>query len=278
MLGKYSSTHVILLCLFVAVISLYLRNLVYQDHLTPVGGMVERGRTLSGPLLLAYHERPPYYMTTPDNTLAGLVGTVAYTALLESSLPFTLQEMPPQRQLDLLENNLEHLCAVGWFKNPTRERFARFTLPLFQDMPIAVIIRPATRLPASDITLQAMLGRPDLTLLLRSSYYYGKDIDEAIKSNSPSAIVTDGDTGRMLEMLDAGRGDYFLATTEEARAAISAHAAPERFRLLHPPDVPKGDMRYLMCSLLVTDEEIALLNKGISAARRLLDAGEPTPQ
>jgi len=46
-----------------------------------------------------------------------------------------------------------------------------------------------------------------------------------------------------------------------------AHAGEHgpRLRLLHPPDMPHGPERYLMCTRAVPDEVIARLNKAIAA-------------
>lgn len=268
MLERLSPRTVIALCLAIAFGSLFLRTIVYLDRDQAAGG--GGSRPLAGevsPIVLAYHERPPYYVTGHDETLTGLVGEPALSVFHRSGLRFTLQRMPSKRQLTSITHNRERICAVGWFKNPEREQFARFTLPLYQDRPTVVVTRSELALARQKPTLKALLADTNLVLLTKSGYSYGAYVDALLRQNSPDQETTTGSTDQMLAMVKTGKADYFLAAAEEAEAAIAASGEPARYILYTPGDSPAGNLRYLMCSQQVTQAEIDRINSAISATK-----------
>ena len=266
MLGRFPSRTIIIICLLIAIGSLFLRNIVYIGHSRVSGTQVGKEQQAgSAPIILAYNERPPYYITSNDHVLSGLIGEIALSAFRRSGLPYTLQKMPPKRQMNNVENNHERLCALGWFKTPKREEFASFSLPLYQDLPTVVVTRADITFSPPALTLAELFKRTDLNLLAQSGYSYGPYVDEALRQHNPASVTTTGNATEMLEMIDSGKADYFFAATEEANEAITANRNPNHFHLILPRDMPLGNHRYFMCSKQVTPEEIGQLNAAITA-------------
>jgi hypothetical protein len=174
-------------------------------------------------------------------------------------------KMPPKRQLSSIQSNSERICGVGWFKSPEREMFARFTNPLYQDQPTAVLIRADIADDFISSTTHDLFTSPDLTLLLKSGYSYGGFIDGKLKKHSPRTVTTTGTTQRMLDMIAKGQADYFFLPTDEAETLLTGTETPQLFRLLELPEMPHGDTRYIMCSKQVTENEIDALNKAMTA-------------
>jgi len=265
MLERVPSRTVIIICLLIAVGSLFLRNLVYLGHTkSSVSAENDGPRRHSTPIILAYHERPPYYVTGSDNFLTGLVGEPALSAFRRSGLQFVVQKMPSRRQQNSVHNNKERICAVGWFKTPEREQFARFTLPLYQDLPTVVITRADLAATLGEPTLTALFGRQDLTLLIKSGYSYGSHIDQALQLDPPPFVTTTGNTSQMIAMVGSGKADYFFAAAEEAVELIAASSTPDKYRQVVLGDVPQGNKRHLMCSRQVQPAEIEKLNRAIA--------------
>lgn len=264
MLGKITARIVIALCLFVAVCTLFLRDIVYHNGEQADLAQVDTGRSYTAPpIILAYHERPPYYVTGEDNLLTGLVGGPARTAFQRSGLQFSIQRMPPGRQLNSIQNNTERICAVGWFKTPEREHYARFTWPLYQDKSSSMLTRADIELSSPNPTIHEVFATADLRLLTKQGYSYGEYIDSALQQTPPAIVTTNGSTGKMLEMIAAGKADYAVMATEEAEDAIVTSGMPEIFRLVELRDVPQGNKRHIMCSRQVEPEEISRLNSAI---------------
>lgn len=81
MLGSLSTRTVIGICLFVAVCTLFLRTIVYHGQVKPAVSTTGKDQSPASPLIiLAYHDRPPYYVTGRDQYLTGLVGKPAVAA------------------------------------------------------------------------------------------------------------------------------------------------------------------------------------------------------
>lgn len=266
MLGRFPSRTIIIACLLIGIGSLFLRNIVYIDRkvISEAANSTQQATT-APPIILAYYERPPYYTTGSDHVLSGLVGEIGLTVFRRSRLPYSLQIMPPKRQLKNVETNHERLCALGWFKTPDREEFAIFSRPIYQDLPTAVVTRAGITISPAAPTLAELLQRTDLTLLTQSGYSYGAHVDEALRRYRPATVNTTGNATQMLKMIDSGKADYFIVAAEEADEALGISSNPNNFHLLLPRDMPEGNLRYFMCSKQVTPEEMGLLNAAITA-------------
>lgn len=264
MLGNFSSRSVITLCLFVAICTIFLRGIVYHDlnQVTPPEGEA-KGDTAA--ITLVYHERQPFYLTGPDNTLTGLVGKPAVSVFEKSGLDYTLLIMPPSRVLKTIKTNSERICGVGWFTTYERQLYASFTEPVYRDRPITALTRTNNSHLAPDLTLTQLLTTPNLNLLVKKGYSYGSKIDEEIKEHSPVIIQTTGDTEQMLDMIATGRADYFFIAAEAAEILIAESKTPELFRTIKLSDMPLGNSRHIMCSKQVTEAEIERLNQAIAA-------------
>jgi hypothetical protein len=65
----------------------------------------------------------------------------------------------------------------------------------------------------------------------------------------------------MLQMIQAGRADYFFISQEEAEVLIAASGSPPKhFKYIRFIDMPKGNKRYIMFSPLIEDEIISEIN------------------
>jgi uncharacterized protein (TIGR02285 family) len=255
---------VITICLFVAISAIFLRGFVYHDLSQADIPETEESSGQSS-IILAYHERQPFYITGADNMLTGLVGTPAISAFVRSGLEYTLAIMPPSRVLKSIKNNRERICGVGWFQTPERQLYASFTETIYRDLPITVLTRADTTTLGTDLTLSDLLTTPNLTLLIKKGYSYGNTIDNGLTEHSPTLVHTTGDTPQMLEMIATGKADYFFIAAEAASILITESTTPELFRIIELRDMPLGNTRYIMCSKQVTETEIESLNQAISA-------------
>ena len=78
------------------------------------------------PIFLHYNERVPYLITTPDGVV-GLTASQAALVFKKAGIPFKWKKTPSKRQMIVLKNNENCDCLVGWFKNPDREKFCKYT-------------------------------------------------------------------------------------------------------------------------------------------------------
>lgn len=213
------------------------------------------------PLKILYNERPPY-MVARGREVTGLTADAAVYALRKAGVPYQWVEIPSARQLFMLQENKERLAALGWYRNPERERFAKFSSHLYTDRQIAVLARmDNTKVAAAD-SVADLLGNRDITLLAKSGYSYGRFLDEQIAKLEPRITRVTVENLSMIRMIGARRADYMFIAPEEAEATLDQSGVPPRdLRLITFPDMPPGEFRYLMFSLKVDDETIRRINR-----------------
>lgn len=214
---------------------------------------------------LAYNDRPPYIVALPDGSAAGLTATPAANAFRSAGIPVTWKKVPTNRQLAELKENTGRQCAIGWFKNPEREQYFKFTKAIYRDRPTVLIAGRHFSAQPNE-TLHGLLLRKDVHVLVKDKFSYGAYIDGLLASLKPQTVITTNENIQMVEMIRIGRADFMFAAEEEARYLIEqAGFKPGDFRIIRLPDVPPGERRYIICSKMVEDEVIARLNAAIDA-------------
>ena len=220
------------------------------------------------PLTVLFSERSPYASQGPGAEVTGLTADPAAYALRKAGIPFRWVLAPPPRQLLKLEENQTRLAALGWFKNPERERYARFSRPLYQDRQIVVLALADNRRIAAARTLRELLADPSLGCLMKLGYSYGKDLDDRIVLAHPEVLTVSVENISMVQMIHAGRADYMFIAPEEAQGVIrQAGLKAGDFQLRVFPDMPRGEKRYLMFSRKVDEDTIKAINKYLDEFR-----------
>ena len=216
------------------------------------------------PIQLYYFERIPYAAENDQGEVTGLSATPAAEAFKKAGIPFQWKKMPFKRQLVTIKHNKKRACGIGWFKNPEREAFARYTDAIYQDKPAITISRKGNVALKQHSILQNLLKDKNVKLLVKDGFSYGAYIDGLIEKYDPKMVVATSTNVQMLQMILAGRADYFFTSEEEAEHMIkSAGYSVSQFQLQHYSDMPPGNRRYITCSQQVSPETIDLLNRAL---------------
>jgi len=217
------------------------------------------------PVQLYYYERIPYAVKDNQGEVSGLCATPAANAFKKAGIPFQWKKMPFKRQLVTIKHNKKKACGIGWFKNPEREAFARYTDAIYQDKPAITISRKGNQALQRHQDLNTLLNDKNVKLLVKDGFSYGTYIDGLIKKNDPEVVVVATSTNiQMLQMILADRADYYFTSEEEAEHMImNAGYEVSQFQLQHYSDMPAGNRRYITCSQQVTPEIIELLNRAL---------------
>jgi len=217
-------------------------------------------------LVLYWNARPPY-MFRVEESIVGLTASIAVEALESAGISYEFQEVPSNRQIADVQANRLPVAALGWFRNPEREAYAKFSAPIYRDNPYVVVYRRNNAAMAGMRTLDELFKNENLDLVVKSGYSYGAWIDKKIIEQSPSRIVISSESTGMIKMINAGRGDYMFMAPEETSVLIAAAGLDESlFSTTVLPDIPSGENRYLMYSKQVGDGIIARVDAGIAAA------------
>lgn len=220
------------------------------------------------PLLISYIEKPPYYYTDAQGVPRGFLIERIRQVMAEIRLEIRLESRPPNRAVQELKTSQEMQCSLGWFKTDDRERFARFTLPLYFDRPLIAVTVPAR---ASDLKkaggLAGLLALPGVRVGAVAGYSYGDTVDRQLAALGERTDRGPSPSSNLAKLV-AGRFDLALFNTEDLDYLVSQ--SPElgsSIVRLELPDVPPGKARYLMCSLGVDTALISRVNQAISQLR-----------
>jgi len=208
-----------------------------------------------------YHERPPYYVGKNNGVVGGIVGERATQALSSAGIPYFFRRIPATRQLKMIERNLRKTCALGWFKNPAREAFAKFSKPIYRDKPMVMLVRRNEPKTADKTSLLQLAESPDLRMGVKLGYSYGAIIDRMIDRLKPHVVIASQDNAGMMRMLLGKRFDYVFVAAEEAPGILER--VGKAIISVTLSDAPPGNRRYIICTKRVGDDLMGRLNRAI---------------
>ena len=171
--------------------------------------------TASIPLRLVYQERPPYTAQRPGGGVEGLVASPISQALTRAGVVFRWELTPSQRQLLLVQTGQEPVCAVGWFRNPEREKLGRFSRPVYRDLPMGALVRADVPL-ADGVALATTLASGKQTVLTKEGFSYGAEVDQWLSTPGVRRVSTGSEPLQLVRMLLASRADMLLVAGASA--------------------------------------------------------------
>ena len=208
----------------------------------------------------------------PDLPMADRVATW----VRRGGLAIRWEPVPFKRSLQDLQRNQAPLCVLGVFDTPERRRFARFSLPIYQEEQQVFITarRAAPALRAQPDARAAVLA-PQLQLLVYDGVAYGGPLDAWIGARQPPPVRATAGTSRLATMLARGHADFTISVASELRE-LQARGEPDATQLeaVLLPGMPPPPQRHLACSLKVPP---AWLQR-FDAAVRAHPLPEPRPQ
>ena len=220
--------------------------------------------------IIAFH-RPPYYTFTNDKA-GGLLIDAVCRVLDAARIPYHVAEMPPKRILMYLEQDADaYACSPGWYRTREREEFARFSAPIYRNLPPVAVLRADMAHRASGGKGLPALLSAELRLVLRGGFSYGGAIDEALARSRAPIYRSTADNGALLEMLASGRYDMTLMEQEEAAELLRLSPRLQRALVLVPLAQPGGQAgqapqtRHLMCGRGVDEALMQRIDDAIAS-------------
>ncbi len=223
------------------------------------------------PLLLLYRDKPPYSYTE-DRLPKGLLIEQSRAVFAAAGLAIHMEEAPLKRIQLELQANERPVCSPGWYKLPERELYARFSLPMSQDLPHLVLAGPrSAEAVRAHRSLASLLADSRLRMAVVDGISYGSELDGYIKQQAPAPLRATVTPVQLTRMLAAGRADYMFMDREDylwlaRQGEVSKLLSPLSF-----PDMPAGLQRHMMCSRKTPEGVL----QAIDAAIRSL--GMPKP-
>lgn len=213
---------------------------------------------------LLLQDRAPYYIPRAGQAPLGLVVEPLRQALEEAGLPHHFELIPALRQLLLIEDGARLVCGVGWFHNAERAAKGRFSRALYQDLPLAMLVREGHGWIAP-LRMSEALEDGSASLLVKSGFSYGPAFDRLLAARAPQPPGVAGEMAVVARMLAAGRADWTPMAQEEAQWLAERQPG---VRLLRFSDAPAGNRRHLYCNKAVPDEWLRRLDAALPELKR----------
>ncbi|MBB2484958.1 transporter substrate-binding domain-containing protein [Mitsuaria sp. WAJ17] len=224
-------------------------------------------------LTLLYRDKPPYSYTE-DRQPKGLLIEQSRAVLAAAGITAQMEEAPLKRiQLELQAND-RPLCSPGWYKLPERELYARFSLPMSQDLPHMVLFGPRSAAAVrAHRSLASLMADPTLRMAVVDGISYGGELDALIRQQTPPPLRATVTPVQLTRMLAAGRADYMFMDREDYLWLSRQGEVSSKLGALSFPDLPAGLQRHMMCSRKTPDATM----QAIDAAIRSLGMPKPPP-
>lgn len=218
------------------------------------------------PLIVTYLERPPYYWTENGHA-KGFLLELTRRILDQAGVPATYVPLPPKRILDDLRHNPAASCSIGWFRNPEREAYANFSLPIYRDKPLVLLTtKEQANLFHAHHALRDVFRDPSLIMAQVASFSYGETVDRLQKEILVRNLTVSTSQSVLPQLIAQGRASYMLVAPEEIPTLLrSARLDPDLFVELPMEDIPAGNLRYLICSKKVPQSDLARIDAAINA-------------
>lgn len=218
-------------------------------------------------LTIEYRDKPPYTFTEGGRP-AGFLMERTVKLLKRAGIPAHFVEVPIRRTLMNLQANQAPLCAPGLYKNPEREAFARFSLPMHRDRPHVVLAHASVAAQIRAIPRVAQLFA-DTTLQpgQLEGVSYGAQFDQYLATAARPPIRAQLTVMQLARMVGAHRVDYMLIDEEDLGwLRRDPEFTPLPLVRIAFGDAPRGELRYLACSQLVPPQTMDRINQAIREA------------
>lgn len=218
-------------------------------------------------VLMVYPEREPFYVTKPDGSVTGLVADPVNAAFAKMGVPINWQLLPFNRVLLMLKKNSAPVCSPGWYKNPEREEYARFSSAIYADQALIGLTR--SDFPVKQgISAKELFEQKGIQFLAKTSFSYGAYLDELIKKKPVQEVqITSAPTvSNLVKMIAKSRADFTVVTQEEVAMWVKQEGyIMSDFKVLVFSDVPAFEKRYILCSKAVSEKFMVDLDSAILA-------------
>ncbi|CAM3988772.1 substrate-binding periplasmic protein [Roseateles saccharophilus] len=215
-------------------------------------------------LTIEYRDKPPYTYTEGGRP-AGFLLERTIKLLKRAGIQARYAEVPIRRTLMNLQANQSALCSPGLYKNPEREAYARFSLPIHRDRPHVVLAHADAVAQIRAIPRVAQLfADTSLQPGLLEGASYGLQLDQYLATAARPPIRAQLTVMQLARMVGAHRMDYMLIDEEDLGwLRRDPEFTPLPLVRIAFADAPRGELRYLGCSQQVGPQTMDRINRAI---------------
>lgn len=196
-------------------------------------------------IVYVYH-RPPFLTALPNEQGGALVEmtlmVLEQVGLKARLVPSTFTEI-----LAIFREGTPFACAPGFYRTPDRERFSRFSAPIYRQLPPALIVRREHAARATTQRSVDALLTSGLRVVLSEGYWYGPWLASALRRTGYTPARTRDDAEMVLRSIIDRTHDLTFMGYEEAMHLLHTRDDLHAHLVTRPvPDAPEGEPRCLM--------------------------------
>lgn len=216
------------------------------------------------PIKVIYIEYPPYYQTNPGGEPGGIIVDRVRRLFDRAGISYVFSLVPSKRVMLEMQSGAATV-SIGWFKTAEREKFAKFSLPIYMNKPVGVFMLRDNEHRIAPFDSFATLMDTRLFKIGRIDGHSEGEYMDSILMKYPQQIVwLPGDEVQLIKMLAAKRFDFILLPPEEVEVLVkSAGYEMENFILKTMSDIPDGNARYIMYSKSIEDTLVEHIDRMI---------------
>ncbi|HRE15760.1 MAG TPA: transporter substrate-binding domain-containing protein, partial [Rhodocyclaceae bacterium] len=160
---------------------------------------------------MTFPDKPPYYYVHGGQP-KGFLHDRARDILSDAGISVVFAERPAKRALYEVSAARDPVCSLGWFRNGEREQFAQFSLPIYRDAPVRLLMtqRHAAELK-SYRTLHALLQDTRLRLGVVEGFSYGEATDALLKAYENKVMRAPVTVRQLMQMVAHDQSSRFEA-------------------------------------------------------------------
>lgn len=216
-------------------------------------------------LQVLYIDYPPYYTTTADGKPSGLIVDIARRVFARAGVEATFTCLPSKRVILAVQEGAP-VASLGWFKTAEREKFAQFSLPVYVNKPVEVVmLQSAAGKFAPFTSLKDLVASRQLTIGRIDGHSEGTYLDQLLANYAPQTVWVTEEKVRLIRMLKNRRFDFTLLPPEEVEVLVEASGlAMSEFARQTMRDIPLGNARHIIYSRTIDPALITRIDAAIA--------------
>lgn len=239
-----------------------LTTLAISWALTP--GAFATTAVQSAKLDVLYIEYPPYYTSTPDGDLEGIIVDIVRRVFERAGVSCTYTGLPSKRVISRMQQGAP-VASLGWFKTAEREMFAKFSLPVYLNKPVGILmLREEAHRFSRYHSIKELVASKQFKIGRIDGHSDGEYLDSILVDHGDRTVWVAADEVRLIKMLKSRRFDFIMLPPEEMGVLTRSAGYPiEDFVMKPMSDIPNGNARHIMYAKTIDDGLIKRIDDAI---------------
>lgn len=219
-------------------------------------------------ILFLYEDYPPFFILGERGQMTGVYGARAQRAINEAGLTVRWQQVSFNRLFRIIEGGMRRACAAGYRYSSSRAKKVTFSQPFALSPPTVFVAgRDAAAKMRALGSFSRITGSKDFKGVFLNLPVFKRYFSDSESAEKQHLFVNVEDRS-LFEMVLSGRADYTPLNIETAAYLIRETGAADDVHIVDLEGMPKGGIRYILCSDAVSKQEMDRINKALPSVSK----------